>query len=62
MSEQEQPGEFDPEYSNGGIIRSSDGDTVLAWISPGEEYFTAAQMRRLRHRGLPEGDSGEIPE
>lgn len=60
MSEQEQPGEFGPEYSNGGIIRSSDGDTVPAWISPGEEYFTAAQMRRLRATRGEEWDEREV--
>jgi hypothetical protein len=62
MSEQGERGKPDPEYSPGGIIPASGDDTVIAFISPGEEYFTAEDLRRLRDGSLPERDSGEIPE
>lgn len=61
MQDQEQPGDAGKEYSPGGIIRTSDGDTVLAWISPGERYFTAEELRELREAGNSERDEGEVP-
>ena len=62
MSEQEQPSNPDPEFSPGGIIPSPDGDTVLAWISPGEEYFTPGDLYRMWESYVQERDEGPIPE
>jgi hypothetical protein len=63
LSNEEQSSNPDPEYSPGGIIPGPEGnDLVLAWISPGEEYFTAEDMRRLWEGRFPEGDEGPVSE
>lgn len=62
MSNEEQSSNPDPEYSPGGLIPSTGDDTVLAWIRPGEKFFTPENMRRLWEEGLSEGDEGPIPE
>jgi hypothetical protein len=59
VSKQEQPGDPDPGYHPGGIVRGpTSDDTVLAWISPGEKYFTAEDMRRMRESSDQEWNEG----
>lgn len=59
MSEQEQPSDPDPEYAPGGFVQGpSSDDTILAWISPGEQWFTAEDMRRMRESSDQEWNEG----
>lgn len=56
-----EPGDSGEEYSPGGIIPSSDDDTVLAWISPGEDFYTTGGLYRMWESYVQERDEGEVP-
>jgi hypothetical protein len=57
-------GEFsDPEeeFAPGGYIPGVDGDFILAWISPAESFYTAADLRAMWESSSPEWNEGEVP-
>jgi hypothetical protein len=60
-----EPGDSGEEYSPGGIILgggigTNDG-IILAWISPGEDFYTPGDLYRMWESYVQERDEGEVP-